>query len=180
MIVVWDRLVRLVHWSVALLVLGNFLNEDGATWHRYAGYAAAALVGIRLLRGFLGRGYAGFAQWWPGLGELRDYLCALLAGRAPHPVGINPAGAVMAATMWLLILALAITGWMMGLDAFWGEEWLEQVHEVIAYALLTCVTVHVSAVIFMSVVHRENIARAMITGKKRSPEKGTPDKIRQP
>ncbi|RZI43266.1 cytochrome B [Herbaspirillum sp. HC18] len=168
MIQVWDRLVRIVHWSVALLVLGNFLNEDGSAWHRYAGYLAASLVLVRLCWGLVSTGYAGFSCWWPGFGNIVSYLRATFSGKVPRYLGINPLGAAMASTIWTLILSLGVTGWMMGLDAFWGEEWLEGLHEFLAYVLLACTTVHVLAVISISIRHRENLPKAMLTGKKRS------------
>lgn len=167
MIKVWDPLVRIIHWSVALTVLGNFLTESGALLHRRAGYIAAALVLVRLGWGFTSRGYARFSVWWPGIGGLFAYLRAAASGTAPRHIGINPAGAVMACAIWLLVLSLAVTGWMMGLDPFWGEEWLQDLHETIAYVLLACAGLHVSSVIAMSLRNRENLPKAMLTGKKR-------------
>ncbi|SNS30863.1 Cytochrome b [Noviherbaspirillum humi] len=167
MVLVWDRLVRLIHWGVAALVAFNFLNEGGSTWHRYAGYATATLVLTRLAWGRFSRGHARFSRWWPGIAGLRAYFAASRAGRAPRFLGINPAGACMAVLLWLLILALGISGWMMGLDAFWGDEWLEILHEVIGYGLLACIGLHVASVIFVSIRHRENLPKAMLTGKKR-------------
>ena len=167
MIPVWDLLVRVVHWSVALLVVGNFLNEDGSAWHRYAGYLASSLVLVRLYWGFTSTGHARFSRWWPGFLGIKRYVRATLAGKAPRHLGINPAGAAMAIAIWALILSLGVTGWLMGTDAFWGEEWLEELHETIAWTLLTCVGLHVLAVIAMSIRHRENLPRAMLTGKKR-------------
>jgi cytochrome b len=167
MVPVWDLLVRIVHWSVALLVLGNFLNEDGSTLHRYEGYLAVSLVLVRLWWGFASSGYARFSRWWPGFQGIATYLRATFAGNTPRHLGINPAGAAMAAVIWTLILSLGATGWLLGTDTFWGEEWLEDLHGTIAYTLLTCVGLHVTAVVAMSIRHRENLPKAMITGKKR-------------
>lgn len=167
MIDVWDRVVRTVHWSVAALVLANFVIESGPR-HRYAGYLAAALVALRLIWGFTSSGYACFSRWWPGIGQIVAYLRATLAGNAPRYIGINPMGASMAVVLWLLIASLGITGWMTGLDAYWGEEWLQDLHVTLAYVLLGCVTIHITSVIVVSVRNRENLAKAMLTGKKRS------------
>ncbi|QDZ27318.1 cytochrome b/b6 domain-containing protein [Noviherbaspirillum sp. UKPF54] len=167
MIDVWDRVVRFVHWSVAALVLANFFIETGR-WHRYAGYLAAALVALRLAWGFTAPGYARFSRWWPGFRKIVTYLRQTIAGQAPRYIGINPMGASMAVLLWLLIAALGVTGWMMGLDAYWGEEWLQELHETSAYVLLGGVAIHVTSVIVVSIKNRENLPKAMLTGKKRS------------
>lgn len=168
MTVVWDRLVRLVHWGVALAFAANFLNESGSFWHRTIGYAAAGLVLLRLGWGVGSSGYARFANWWPDGAGVLSHLRALLAGRAFRRLGMTPLGALMAVSIWLQIGLLAATGWLMGTDAFWGEEWLQNLHEAIAYALLACVVVHVAAVLAASFRQRENLPRAMIDGKKRA------------
>lgn len=167
MIDVWDRIVRFVHWSVAALVLANFVFETGPL-HRYAGYLAVALVALRLVWGFTATGYARFSCWWPGFGKTVTYLRQTIAGRAPRYIGINPMGAAMAVLLWLLIASLGVTGWMMGLDAYWGEEWLQELHETVAYVLLGGVAIHVTSVIVVSIKSRENLPKAMLTGKKRS------------
>ena len=53
-----------------------------------------------------------------------------------------------------------------------GEGALEDVHAVLANLMLALIMLHVSGVVLASVRHRENLARAMITGNKRAPEPG--------
>lgn len=167
MVKVWDRVVRVIHWVIALLALNNFISESGSTWHRYAGYAVTALVIFRLCWGIVGSQYARFRRWWPGTRTLGPYLRALAAGNPPRYLGLNPAGALMAIMLWTLLLALGMTGWMMGWDAFWGEEWLENLHAALAWTLSICIGVHIFSVVIMSIRHRENLPKAMLTGKKR-------------
>jgi len=47
------------------------------------------------------------------------------------------------------------------------EEFWETVHEVVVNIVLALVIIHILGVIFTSVVHREKLVRAMITGRKR-------------
>ena len=154
---VWDPLVRTVHWSVAALVAIDLLNEAGANpWHRYLGYAAAALVLARLAWGLGDTAHA----------RLKSMAhTAFSATTVPYRAHTR-LGACMAFLLWSLVLAAGVTGWMLGLDAFWGEEWLQGAHAGIAYLLAGCVVVHVAAALLASRAQRINLVKAMLTGEK--------------
>jgi cytochrome b len=166
-VAVWDGVVRATHWSVAALVLWDGFEDSGGPLHRNLGYLAAALVALRLAWGFVGTPTARFADWWPRASRLAAYVPALLAGRPPRTRGHNPLGALMMLALWACVLALALTGWMSRWDAFWGDDGIKAVHAFIADALLALVAVHVLAVLAMSRLQRENLVKAMLTGRKR-------------
>ena len=160
---VWDLVVRSVHWSLATLIVVEFLNEAGANpWHRYLGYIAAALVVGRLAWGCGNRGHASLAAMAASARNAPAYL----AQTGSCSTGHTPPGALMAFSLWTLVLLVALTGWMHELDAFWGEEWLQQLHEVLACTLATFAVVHVAAAIVMSFAQRSNLIKSMITGNK--------------
>jgi cytochrome b len=74
--------------------------------------------------------------------------------------------------MILALLAMlggtCITGYMMTTDAYWGSKWLEHIHEVMANLTVVLIVLHVLGVLFASFEHRENLVKAMITGRKRA------------
>jgi cytochrome b len=167
----WDPVVRTVHWGVAGLVLVELLNEAGANpWHRYLGYAAAFLVVARLAWGFGNVGSARLRTMAATASNATRYLRALPAGSALAPSsGHTPPGALMAFLLWGLLLLISATGWMYGLDAFWGEEWLMQIHAWLAYGLAVCAAVHIVAALLMSHFQGVNLVKGMITGEKADP-----------
>ena len=166
---VWDPLVRALHWTLVACVLGNLLNESGETLHRALGYTATGVVLTRLVWGFVGSRHARFADWFPTPARLLPYLRALLQGRAPRHIGHNPAGAVMMLALLTLVLGLGTTGYLMTTDAFFGEDWLEEIHEALADVLVGAVALHVAAALFESWRHRENLVASMLHGRKRAP-----------
>jgi cytochrome b len=166
-VLVWPWFVRLCHWVLAALVLFNFVSDTGRM-HRYAGYVAAAIVLLRLGHG-LTRRPSDFARIsLPSPSALVAHLRQLRHGPLHRELGHNPAGACMTLLMWALVLALGATGWVSQWDAFWGEEWLTELHEWLAYALMASVLLHWLGVAVMSRLQRENLARAMLTGRKRA------------
>jgi cytochrome b len=166
---VWDPVVRLFHWTVvAGCLLDLFVVEDGEFAHRAIGYAVAAALAVRVVWGFVGTRHARFSNFVPSFGALKRYLAALGRGAEPRMLGHNPAGAVMMLLLMALLAGVSVTGWMMGLDAFWGVEWVEDLHEAIANSILVLALVHAAAALFESWRHRENLVWSMVTGRKRA------------
>ena len=165
---VWDPFVRVFHWAlVASFACAYLLGDDGGDWHQMFGYTALGLVAARIVWGLVGSGPARFSAFVPSPRRLARYLRDLLAGREERYLGHNPAGAMMILALLSGVVALGLSGWMLGSDAFWGAKWLEELHEGIAATTLGLVAIHVAGVAFASYRHRENLVRAMITGRKR-------------
>ncbi|TWI12506.1 cytochrome b/b6 domain-containing protein [Aerolutibacter ruishenii] len=165
---VWDPLVRLFHWSLAACILGAFLVEEGDTAHRWLGYTALGLIAFRVLWGLVGSRHARFSDWVHGPRAVATYLRERLTGRSQRRLGHNPAAAVMILVLMAGVAAVGLTGWMQTLDAYWGAEWLEELHEALANGLLVLVGVHVLAAIVESLHYRENLIAAMVHGRKRT------------
>lgn len=166
---VWDPIVRVFHWTVALGVIANLtFLENVKTPHIYVGYIVIAALFIRLAWGLVARNHARFSSFVPGPRGLLTYTKLLLRRREPRYVGHNPAGAAMMVALMLLVLMVGTTGWMMGLDRFWGVRWVETTHKITANLILGAAILHVIGAIVESVRHRENLPWSMVTGYKRS------------
>lgn len=56
------------------------------------------------------------------------YLADALRMRASRYLGHNPAGGAMVVTLLATLLVLCATGIMLTLDAFWGVQWVDDLH----------------------------------------------------
>ena len=165
---VWDPLVRIFHWTVVLgVLLNSFLMEGGKAPHRYVGYAVAAALAIRIAWGFVGSVHARFSDFLASPRMTVSHVRAVMAGRDRRYLGHNPAGAAMIVALMILLGVTTLTGWMQGLDAFWGVEWVQETHEICANLIIAMAAMHVLGAIFESLAHRENLVLSMITGRKR-------------
>lgn len=165
---VWDPFVRIFHWSLVTLFAIAFVTGDEIEWlHLWAGYAIAALVAMRIAWGFMGSRNARFASFVKGPRAVLTFLMQSLQLKAPRYLGHNPAGGAMIVALLVLLAALCGTGIAMTTDAYWGSKALEEVHEALANITLALVGLHILGVIVASWEHGENLARAMITGRKR-------------
>lgn len=169
-LVIWDPLVRIFHWGSAALVLANYwLLEAGETAHRWVGYSVAALLALRLVWGFVGPRNARFASFLPTPARLRRHWRQLRSREFDPREGHNPVGALMIVFLIAALALTAISGWMQGLDYFWGEDWVEQLHEYAANTLMLAVAVHVAGVLVMSRLSGLRLIRTMISGRRPLP-----------
>lgn len=162
-VAVWDPFVRLFHWSLAGGFLLNYaLIDDDSAAHRWVGYAVAALVGLRILWGFAGPWRARFASFPPDPAAAWDHLRQIALWRPGRPhASHSPLGALMVYNLLACMLALGLTGWMMTTTAFFGVEWVEELHEAVANWAMLSVIVHVGAVFVESRRLNANLLRGM-------------------
>ncbi|WP_306114951.1 MULTISPECIES: cytochrome b/b6 domain-containing protein [unclassified Roseovarius] len=168
---VWDPLVRLIHWSLALTILLNgAVIDDESKLHEWVGYVALGLVALRLLWAVIGPKHARFSAFPPSpLGAIRHTRAILQGERSVH-LSHNPLGALMAYNLWLTVIMLGVTGYMMTTIQFFGVDWVEEVHELAFNWLILSVALHVAGVAFDSWHSGVNLLRAMVNGRKRIPQ----------
>ena len=163
---VWDVGVRLFHWSLVAMVAGAYLTDDFRKIHRYLGYVVIALIEFRLIWGLIGSHNARFITFIPGPRRLMAYLCDIFAGREQRHIGHNPAGAAMIIALLVTLGAVGATGYMMGMERYFGQTWVENSHKTLVDGLVVLVVFHLGGVLLASYRHSENLVRAMITGRK--------------
>ncbi|PJK31434.1 cytochrome b/b6 domain-containing protein [Minwuia thermotolerans] len=188
---IWDPLVRLTHWGVAIAVLLNGLViDEHALAHIWIGYVALGLLALRVMWGFVGTAPARFSAFPPSLSAALGHIGDLMTGRHRRHDSHNPLGALMVYALWGSLALVSVTGVMMESSPFpaasdarveqyetreedehddEGEEILEEVHEVFANLLLLLAALHVGGVILESRLSGVNLARQMVTGLRETP-----------
>jgi cytochrome b len=187
---VWDLLVRIGHWVLVAAFAVAYLTEgEPRAVHTVAGYVVAIYVVARVVWGFVGTAPARFATFVVSPVTGLRYLGALLSGRAPRHIGHSPAGAWMILLLLAVLAATTVAGLTLyavhdgagplagfvapathgpGLPEDPREEFWEETHELLANVTLLLVLLHVAGVVVASRAHKENLARAMVTGDKRA------------
>jgi cytochrome b len=170
---VWDPFVRIFHWTlVASFAVAWFSSESRGNLHHWAGYAAASLIFMRLLWGFIGTRYARFSQFLRDPKTVITYLRAIIIGEEARYIGHNPAGGMMVLALMAGISGTAFTGWMMTTDTYYGDDTVQAIHSLFADGMIVLLVGHLAGVALASYRHKENLVKAMVTGKKRRLENG--------
>lgn len=170
---VWSVGVRLLHWTLALAMIGSFVtHESGGLLHENLGYVALAAASVRVLMGFWASGYWRFSQFVRGSSATLAYAKDVIKHRELRYIGHNPLGGWMVVALLADAIATGFTGWLFTTDRFWGVEWLEELHGVLGEALLPLLFLHIAGAIFTSYRHRENLIASMLHGRKPTAELG--------
>ncbi len=165
---VWDPFVRVFHWSLVCLFAVAFVTGDESDRvHIVVGYAIAGLVALRMLWGVVGSQHARFTDFVRGPRETASYLRDAVLFKARRYLGHNPAGGAMIVALLFMLIGTSISGYLLTTDEYWGSKTAEEIHEVFANLTVGLVVLHVLGVLAASVLHRENLVRAMISGRKR-------------
>ena len=183
---VWDLFVRVFHWMLVVGFFTAYLIEDEMLGlHVWAGYLVFSLVVLRIVWGVLGSAHARFGDFVYGPNEVVRYVKQVITLRAPRHIGHNPAGGAMIVLLLMSLVMISLSGMVLygaetqtgllgeiaaalGVTGEESAEALEEVHEFFANLTLALVVIHVSGVLFESLLHGENLVRSMFTGRKRA------------
>jgi cytochrome b len=181
---IWDIGVRLFHWLLVACVVvaiytGFFGRKSQIDIHVIAGVSIATLVLFRLIWGVMGSTYARFSSFVTSPRTTLRHFQELRHGRAGRCLGHNPLGGWMIVALLLVLTAICVTGVITlggvvkeGPLAFTttfktGSE-VREVHEFLAILLAGLIGLHILGALFESFRTRENLSRAMISGRKRA------------
>lgn len=166
---VTDAPMRMFHALFALSFALAWLTGDSEHWralHVTLGYTMAGLLAFRIVYGFVGprparwsslaSRLAGAPAWW------RAAAAGLRAGAVPWRQGQNLLMAAVVVALLAGLVPLALSGY--ATYAKWGGDWLEEVHEALADAMLAIVLIHLGLIALLSVLRRQNLTLPMLTG----------------
>lgn len=180
---VWDMAIRLFHWTLVPGLVTAYISGEvhASEIHVLTGYALCVLLAIRLYWGFRGTQYARFRSFIFSAVETREYVRSMFGGHPKHYFGHNPAGALNVFALLATVLLLLVTGlatlsvidfegpllFMANLVSDEASYSIRHIHEFIPNIGLALVALHLMGVVAGSIQHRENLVKAMITGKKK-------------
>jgi cytochrome b len=182
-IVVWDLPTRIFKWSLVLTVVLAFLfsssHPHGSLFiiHVACGYVVGLLLLFRLAWGFVGGPHARFRSFMYGWKSVRAYTEALLRLDPPRTTGHNPVGGWMIVAMLATLSIIVVTGLLAEgrtggagrLSALLPRDsiaLLGDLHAWLGFVIMWIAAAHVAGVLFESLLHRENLVRSMLTGRK--------------
>jgi cytochrome b len=172
-------------------------EDEADALHVWGGYIVGAIVVLRVVWGFVGPRHAGFRDFVRSPIVALAYFRDLLYGRARRYVGHSPAGGAMVIALLVCLAATVATGLIAYGEEGKGplaavlvtdanangneaehrapaktgreesESTIGELHGLLANITVALVVAHILGVAVASVVHKENLVFAMITGRKR-------------
>ncbi len=193
---VWDNAIRLFHWSLVIaFVVAYITGEDESLVHSYSGYFILGLLVFRIIWGFVGCKHARFSDFIFSPKETINYTKSMMSGTPKHYWGHNPLGALMVFALLITLVLTTVSGLKVyGIEGYGPlaevnssyfisnanasghmeqegedseeEEFWEEIHEFFANLMLVLIALHIVGVVVSSKLHKENLAKSMVTGYK--------------
>lgn len=192
LIPVWDLPMRLFHWSLVIAVFYSWFSIEvleNMQQHFYAGYTVLTLLLFRLVWGLIGPGYARFRSFIFTFREIGGYAKTLLSrsqlSKGTTYIGHNPLGGVSALVMIGLLLAQAVLGLFSSDDYYFGPlsglidtgtiALTSQLHSVNSNVVFSMIGLHIAAIAYYKFSKKQDLTKAMITGRRLFSEPVTGD-----
>jgi len=178
---VWDPLVRIFHWLlVACFLIAYILEDERLNLHVLAGSIVLGLLVFRLIWGVIGTEHSLFSNFACSIRAVIQHLRSLARLHPSYHTGHTPTGAVMIFLLLAGLLVLTVSGVLLyslenpalpfsGLMAGVNLDTIlliEIIHRLVADLLVLAVLLHIAGVLVESVLQKQNLIRAMVTGYK--------------
>lgn len=189
---VWDIPVRVAHWVMVLSMIAAYTTHlMGLEYYQYhviSGYVLLITCVFRVLWGIFGTTHAKFKNFVRGPVTTLHYIKNLLRKRGDSHTGHNPLGAVMIIVLLSGLILQAMSGLFTSDDIFNAGPLfalvserlsgiLGYIHRNLFYWIVAFSLLHIGAVLMHWIFTRENLIKAMITGKKNLSSKTDPQII---
>lgn len=181
---VWDAPLRLFHWILVLSFTLAYLTAEFHVGfiHVWIGYFLIALLVARVTWGFVGSQYSRFKSFIFTPAETLEYVKSMVQNNTKHYYGHNPAGALMVFALLALLTLIFLSGLVtLAVIDFEGPLLFlldyfddnmsyaaKELHGLLIDFALVLIPLHLLGVVAGSIQHKENLARAMVTGLKKN------------
>jgi cytochrome b len=175
---VWDPYVRLFHWLLVTGIVACWISGENG-WmdlHYQIGLGVLGLVIFRILWGLVGSRTARFTHFVKGPGAVLGYMRTMFKRKPSFAFGHNAGGGAMVVVLLLVILVQASSGLFNTDDVlfegpFYGKvsdslsRLMGFLHGTLFNLLLVLVGLHIAVIALYLLWKRENLVRAMVTGR---------------
>lgn len=180
---IWDLPLRVFHWTLAILIGYAWFSVEvlgDLEQHFLTGFAILTLLIFRLVWGFVGPRHARFVSFVRGPATVIEYLRG--GGDPGAYPGHNPLGAGSVLLLLTLVSAQAVTGLFSDdQEYFFGPlsrflpgsvvNSVTEFHHFNFNVVMAVICLHVAAVLFYTLVDKEPLVPAMLTGYKKDPQR---------
>jgi cytochrome b len=190
---VWDFPIRLFHWLLVVGFIFAYLSSKLhlGFLHSLVGYFLCLLLLARIVLGFFGNQYARFNSFIFTSAETVAYFRSSIQGNPRHYLGHNPAGALMVFTMLFIFILIVSSGLvtlavidfegpLLFLSGYLDDNTSYAIHHLHGWLVdiaLLLIPLHLLGVLAGSIQHKENLVKAMFTGKKKSYQPGNSESL---
>lgn len=172
----WERSVRIFHWSLVLLIIGLWITiKSGNTeWHGRLGIMVLGLLTFRIVLGFCGGEIMRFTTFLGAPTQIVAYLRGQWRGYGHNPLGAWSVLALLALLAWQATSGLFVNDdiafegpWVRLIDKSLSDT-IATFHKFSSYGILILVGLHLAAIIFYAVMKKQKLLPPMIHGWKAS------------
>jgi cytochrome b len=175
---VWDPYVRIFHWLLVIGIAASWITGENEWYetHYQIGLGVGWLILFRILWGFVGSPTARFTHFIKGPGAVIAYMKTMFARKPSHAFGHNAGGGLMVLVLLLVVGLQAFTGLFNTDDVLFDGPLYDNVPEAVSKfagawhgrlfnILLALIAMHVLVIAVYFFWKRENLVRAMVTGR---------------